>query len=232
MKKKSNLIERLIAKERTRWRIRDGSVLERARHYAKNMPDKELFDIFYKMRERNSAEVTRIEQYLKERQEWSVVDAARDGYWGHVKLYINRGGTLTEELQDFLGKVLDGEKRLPNRPPSFDIFIRHGKIANFVVKKVLDGQIQDAAYEEAANEFGMSKRHVERICTSRAPAAVEMAFIEKYISAEFEEARGEMDIVGDELKRRAARSGLDLDGFERRVRYSVCPTALSPHFVS
>jgi hypothetical protein len=152
----------------------------------------------------------------------SVAQRVRDGYWGSLKKHLVDGGDLTNEILSLLAEILDGKKRLPNRPPSYDIYIRDKGIARAVVDRVMAGQSSEAAYQAAADQYGISKRQTERICVKYAEDAV-WAILCNGVWNHFQDQwRDARELILAELARRNIAP----------ARYSVCNTALTPHFMS
>jgi hypothetical protein len=152
----------------------------------------------------------------------AVVAHVRDGYWGSLKNHLAVGGELTNEILSLLGEILDGKKKLPNRPPSYAVYIRDKDMVGAVVKGVMVGQSSDAVYQAVADQYSLSKRQVERICAKYAEDAVWETLCNGVWNHFQEQLNGARELILAELSRRNALP----------ARYPICDTALTPHFMS
>jgi hypothetical protein len=143
-----------------------------------------------------------------------ILSWARRGDWNTLAEYILHDGRITDEIRKFLASILKREIKAPNnRAPSFRTFAGPGGLlerVRFFVSLVDQGVPREQAVDLTAEKFGVDRRSVRR-----------------------DLKQGE-----DPVRFLIALREVQFGAWERHrahcthKRYSVCPAALTAHFLS
>jgi hypothetical protein len=157
---------------------------------------------------------------------------ARSGDWNDLADHIERGGTITGEIRNFLVAVLRRELIAPNnRAPTRQKHRESRDRAELVLSAMAAGKGREEAKDEAASVTGKNRRTIDRDLERHEAGLRPLLEIRPIL-------RRYREFLVSQPPAELRREYLEWCGSERPVcwklilRYWVSPAALSQHFMS